>query len=500
MPKLSLTKPYIFLIVFLLAAAVYGNTFLNQWTYDDVPVVVQNPDAHSIGGFLENHRPGRPMRELTYIPEYRLFGSNPVGYHIQQLSWHAANGLLLFLVLAGLGIEAPFALFGALLFLLHPLQAESVANISHRKELLAGFFCLAALLAYMKAVSNGGVRRLWLLFLALLAFGAALFSNQTALTFPLLLVFYDLLWPRKEERILLRRPWLLATLLLAAVTMVLVLYRSMFSRQALLAIYSKNGFIAADSYLPLYLADLKAFGFYLYKIILPVELAPEYVIQFAETPFQGFAWLSLALLGGAVAAAVVVLKRLPAVTLGVVWFLVMYLPVANLVPAGYIVADRYMYLCLPGVALVTAALLQKYAGRKVMIGACTLLGLLAVLTVVQNSYWRDEHSLWRHAARVNDNSTWAQESAALSYYLTGELDEALRHGQQALALNRFNTRAYLTLAKIEEKRGELAEALQNYEMFIEVGAAEYPAEVAVVMGRLPYLREQLQQTLKGKRG
>jgi tetratricopeptide (TPR) repeat protein len=149
--------------------------------------------------------------------------------------------------------------------------------------------------------------------------------------------------------------------------------------------------------------------------------------------------------------------------------------------------------------MVSAVLLQKYAGRKVMVAAGVLLVLLAMLTIVQNSYWRDEHSLWRHAARVNDNSTWAQESAALSYYLNGELDEALRHAQRALALNRFNTRAYLTLAKIEEKRGEIAEALQNYEMFIGVGATEYPAEVAAVMGRLPYLREQLKQTLKWKR-
>ncbi len=499
MHKLSPTKPYIFLFILLITAAVYGNTFLNQWTYDDIPVVVQNPDAHSIGGFLENHRPGRPMRELTYIPEYQLFGAKPAGYHIQQLSWHAANGMLLFLVLAGLGIEAPFALFGVLLFLLHPLQAESVANISHRKELLAGFFCLATLLAYMKAVAAGGARRLWLLFLAALTFGAALLSNQTALSFPLVLILYDFLWLRKEERILLRRPWLLFLALLAAGGIFVVLYRGLFSRHELLTIYSKNGFIASESYLPLFMADLKAFGFYLYKLLLPLNLAPEYVIHFYESPLQWLAWLSFAVLIGVIALAVAVRERMPAITFGIAWFLVMYLPVANLLPVGYIVADRYMYLCLPGVGVAVAALLQKIGRSAVWWVAATVLLLLAGLTVVQNSCWRDEHTLWRHAARVNANSTWAQESAALSYYLTGELDEALIHAQLALALNRFNTMAYLTLAKIEEKRGELAEALRDYEMFIEVGATEYPAEVAAAMGRLPYLREQLQQTLKGKR-
>ncbi len=104
--KYQVIQPrYAILLLLLVTLVVYGNTFVNQWSYDDVPVVVQNPDSHSIAGFLENSRSGRPLRELTYIPEYRLFGTNPAGYHVQQLAWHAANGILVFVLFTALGLD-----------------------------------------------------------------------------------------------------------------------------------------------------------------------------------------------------------------------------------------------------------------------------------------------------------------------------------------------------------------------------------------------------------
>ena len=56
----------IIILLIVTACAVYGNTFLNRWTYDDRYVVVNNPDNHSIREFVENHYPGRPLRELAH--------------------------------------------------------------------------------------------------------------------------------------------------------------------------------------------------------------------------------------------------------------------------------------------------------------------------------------------------------------------------------------------------------------------------------------------------
>lgn len=481
----------VLLFLMLVTVTVFGNTFVNQWTYDDAPVVVKNPDAHSLSGFLENTRHGRPMRELTYIPDYLLFGDKPAGYHLQQLCWHGMNGFLLVMLFNALGVEFPFALLGALFFLVHPLQTESVANIANRKELLALFFSLGGLLCYAKSFSFSGGKRFVLWGGALLAYGGALLSNETTVTLPLMAALWEWHMVEPRKRVLLRKPLLTSAVFVVAVAVLLYRFRWIFAAEQLLTVYSKNSFGASQSYIPLFMGAMKAFGFYLYKIILPVGLAPEYSFQLSESLWQPLALLSLALLCAAAACAVLLRRRHPLVSLGIGWFLVFWLPVSNLVPAGYLAADRYMYLCLPGVGLALAGLLQWWPKRMFVTGACLVLVVFAGLTVIQNGYWRNEHTLWRHAVTVNPDSTWVQETVALSYLLTGDYGKAVEHAREALRLNRFNTRAYVTLAKAEERLGNLAEAVRNYEMFASFGAMEYPEEAAQIRLYLPALHERL---------
>ncbi|EHP87110.1 hypothetical protein GeomeDRAFT_1449 [Geobacter metallireducens RCH3] len=480
-------------LLFFLATTVvvYGNTFLNDWTYDDVPVIVQNPDAHSLKGFVENSRPGRPLRELTYIPEYHLFGEKPAGYRVQQLAWHGMNGFLLVLVFGLLGVELPYALLGALFFLVHPLQSESVANLSHRKELLTLFFSLVSLYGYVKAAALAGGRRVAFMAVAVAGYVVALLANETVITLPLLVILVECYGMPRERRILLRRPLLLAVSGAIAAAYLLYTFRGFIRPEQLLTIYSKNSFMASRSYLPLFMGSMTAFGFYLWKIVLPVGLAPEYTFRLAESFLQPWALLSGTLLVVLVTVMVRAARRLPLLSLGIGWFFVFWLPVSNLVPVAYLAADRYMYLCLPGVGLALAVLLQRLRSAKVEAGFCAVLLVLAVLTAIQNGYWRTEHTLWRHAVAVNPDSTWVQETVALSYLLTDETDKAVAHAREAIRLNRLNTRAYLTLAKAEERRGNLAEAVKNYEFFAAYGGMEYPSEAADVQASLPALRERL---------
>lgn len=477
----------------LITVAIYANTFFNQWTYDDLPVLVNNPDAHSLSGFMENHRPGRPLRELSYIPEYQLFGENPAGYHVQQIFWHCANGCLLYAVFELLGLSPLYAALGVLLFLVHPLQSESVANISHRKELLALFFSLSAFWAYLKAVRQPGTGRLLLCLLALACYALALLANETASTLPLLLPLYDVLFLAGKERLIFKRPFLFVAGLSAAVGCLIYLSRWLFDPVLLLNIYSKNSFIASKSYLPLWLADLKVFGFYLYKIVLPFNLAPEYNVTFSERLFQPWAWCGALVLAGMLWYAFRAREKMPLVAFGIGWFCLFYLPVSNVLPVSYMLADRYMYLCLPGVALVVAFLIQKADSRRLTAFCFLVVVVLSVLVVQQNSYWKDEHTLWRHAVKVNPDSTWVQETVALSYLLSHDFNKARWHAQQALRLNRYNVRAYLTLAKSEDRLGNLEEALLNYKLFEKFGVFEYSQEVEKVSTYLPYLERRIER-------
>lgn len=497
---IEMAKPYLFLLLLLVTVAVYGNTFRNEWSYDDIPVVVENPDAHSFAGFLENKRPGRPLRELSYIPEYKIFGDKPAGYHVQQILWHTANGFLVLELLLLLGGTPLAALLGSIFFLVHPFQVESVANISHRKELLALFFSLSALLAYAKALTEEGWKRWRLLPVTVLAYVMALLANETAVSLPAVLVLYESLYVGKERRLLLRKPLLLAVTSFIVAAALAYRYQWLFTYDQLLKVYAKNNFIASKSYLPLFMGVMKSFGIYLYKILLPMNFGPEYAVTFSESIFQPWAWLSMALIAGLILLAWRVKENAPLVSFGIGWFFILYLPVSNIFPVAYMVADRYMYMPIVGAAILFSSFCAELTGRRLWIVPCALLLVLGGLSIVQNTYWHDEHTLWRHAAVVNPDSTWAQESAAYSYYLKGDYETARKHAREALAINRYNTKAYLVLAQIEEARGDLYEAVKNYETFQSAGEVEYPDLVRDVRSRLPALKEKIRMLELYRRG
>lgn len=487
-----LSSKYAVLLLLLVTILVFANTFANSWSYDDIPVVVENPDSKSLDGFLANTRPGRPMRELSYIPEYILFGDNPAGYHTQQLFWHAANGCLLFYVFTALGLAPTASMLAALFFLVHPLQAESVANISHRKELLALFFSLVTFICYTKAVSaSKTASRIFWLLPVFVGYAAVLWSNETAITLPVILIAYDFLFLSATDRIIAKRPLLLVTFCIIASALIFYHYRGLFASGELLNVYSKNSFIATRSYIPLWMADLKVFVLYLSKIILPLDLAPEYHISFSEELLQPVSLFGGVILVATIYACLTLRTKRPLISFGIISFLAFYIPISNVIPISYMMADRYMYLCLPGIALLTADILHSFSHRLFKMIVMILLLSFSTLTIIQNSYWKDEHTLWRHAVKVNPDSTWVQETAALSYLLADDFQSAALHAEKALELNRFNTRAYLTLAKAQDRLGNLGEALKNYERFVNYGRMEFPQEVAVVSNYLPLMRKRV---------
>lgn len=482
--------PRWFIVLVLVGAvvAVYGNTFRNHWTYDDRYVVVENPDNHSLREFLENHYPGRPLRELSYMVDYKLFGTEPAGYHIQQLLWHSLNGILLLVLFTRLGVAPWSAALGVLLFLVHPVQAESVANVAHRKELLALFFSLAAFLSYLAGMSAASLRRIFFFLCAAGLFCLALLGNATAAPLPILAIAYEALFVPADRRVLLRRPLLLLLAALTAGGIVIYQYRELFSIGRLLDPYTKNGFTASLDRFPFYMGALAAIPRYVGKLIWPLRLAPEYVVHFSTAKLQPMALLGGALLLLALVLIVRTRRTSPVLAFAISWSLLMYLPVANIVPAGYMMADRYLYLCLPGMGLALAWLAERYAGKATVLACICVLSFLSTLTVIQNSYWRNETTLWRHAEKVNPDSGWVQGAVADSYLLEGNFVTAREHLEKALALNRSNLKAYLTLGRVDETLGDYRGAVRNYEIFQIYGEDEYPAATADVRARLPQLR------------
>jgi hypothetical protein len=495
--RLLSDKRSVFLVSLVLTALVFGNTFANEWAYDDLGLVVDNADARSFSAFLENHTPGRPIRELTYIVDYKLFGDDPAGFHIQQLLWHAANGFLLFLLARVLGIRSQWALLGMAFFLAHPLQAESVASIGHRKELLPLFFGLLSLLAWIWAKDVPMPRRIGFLLLSAASYVLAILSNVTAASLPCVIALYDYLFVDREKRIFFRKPYIAEMLGLGALAALFFYYVDLanFERNASI-LYVQNGFMESGPYYVLILALLKAFALYIFKIFAPMGLAPEYAFEFSKSLLQWEAWLGLAFLVSIAVAFIASRRRAPIVAFGLGWFLLLYAPVSNVYPSAYIMADRYMYLCLPGVSLTLAALLQKRASWKLTTVGVAVVVAFGVLTVIQNRYWKDYYTLAQHAVEVSPTSSGANWIMATSATEKGEYGLARVHFQKVLEINRFFMRAYLHLGQVEERLGEYESALQNYDFLSRYGAATHPMQAAMARRHSELLRERLRRQEK----
>ncbi|AMV73139.1 membrane protein [Desulfuromonas sp. DDH964] len=470
-----------------LAALVYTRTFGATWTYDDFPVIVDNPDIRSIGAFLKNSYPGRPLREITYLLDYALFGYQPAGWHLQQIFWHGLNGWLVFRLATALQLNRFGRWCAALLFLLHPLQVEVVANLSHRKDALATACCLVGILAYLRYFHGRQWR--WLL-VAAVAWGLGLAAKQTAVVLPLLFLAYEAVFLPPAQRLLLRRWWPWLTLLALAGAGV----GAWFFFFGGLAEYTQawRGLLVAKSNyfgpaaLFLYpLVMIKSWAFMALKLFWPQQLALEYTIAVPGGMTDPF------LLGGCLGLFVLVgvffwsWRHCRSVFFGLSWACFFWVPVSNLWPLVYLAADRYWYTPMAGLALVAGHLAGRLPDRWWRwTGTAIVLMVFGILSWQQTAVWKNPEALWTNAYHVNPNSTFTLNNLGNVNLLKGDLIAARRFYTESVALNPTNGPAHFNLGIIFEQQGELDGALAHYQQFLRLDSPLYRNEAATLRRRL----------------
>ena len=424
LPRTSVGWPYAVLVfaVFVTYGQSLGHDFVD---WDDDKNVTANPYLaettwHNVARFW------RESYFTRYTPlSYTLYSAqawlaripdaagnptfSPWVFHAVNLLLHLACVLLVYRLLIVLLGSSKAACLGALLFALHPLQAESVGWVSGQGGLLSAAFSLLALLLYLRCgdrspIDLAGCFRLivepwpgrsrWLWYLAAsLAYLAALLAKPSAVCVPVIASVLDLRIPRKSWRTsaLLLLPWYLL-----AIGVYLLTSQQRPGSTVFLPPWWIRPFLAGNALL-----------FYLAKLAWPMGL----VIQYPRSPQlvmaeRGiyFAWL------------------LPVVLLGLAWRFRSYGPwllcagwfVAALAPAlGLVrfdyqhfstVADRYAYLALVAPSLAFAWCFGRSASRGVLAAAGGILLLLSILTMLQVRHWRNNQTLFDYTLSINPHS------------------------------------------------------------------------------------------------
>jgi tetratricopeptide (TPR) repeat protein len=418
---------------------VYGPTLHTPFLFDDVGQQfalssASDPLAKWIG-------PVRPVLMFSYWVNTRISLEDTSSFHVFNVLIHALAGIFIFLVIRRLlewaGAEqrsrAPWAAFGALLFLLHPFQAESVAYISGRSDALCGMFGCASFAAFLyrrsSAISWAGVLPVVLLF------GAAVLTKEQAVVLPALFVLTDLWWNPDSPLRAVRANWkLYAVLALGAAGVVALFWNLILG----FGTGGSAGFSMKDVTWYQYLfTEFRAVFAYLFNFLLPVNLSVDWDFPFSHTILEHGAIFGLAALLALAAAAWRYRRTFPLAGYGYFVFLVLLSPTSSVLPIKDPIADRRMYLPMLGLILIAIDLLRRLkVERKVLaMGAAALLVAAALATHARAEVWSSPITLWQDTARQSPNKFRAHFHLAYAYQEEGRNDLAVAEFQKTAELS-----------------------------------------------------------------
>ena len=450
------------LFVFLPAA---GNDFVN---WDDDRNFLENTRYRGLAPenlqwmfttFHLGHY--HPLTWLSLGLDYVLWEMNPAGYHFTNVALHAATALLVyFLILELLRLatrageetaELRFAAaFGALLFAIHPLRVESVAWVSERRDVLSGLFYVGAALLYLRGrlMASVGV------------FAAALMSKVIVASLPVVLLILDV-YP-------LRRKPGLGLLLNKVPYFVLAVAAGLFAlSQQRTGAAGTFADIAVEPALRVTMS-LYGLAFYLWKTVLPFDLAPQYVSSASPGAFDLPLLIGSCIAIATTAAVMLVWRKWPGAAAAWGCYVVTLLPVLSFLrydPQQY-VSDHHSYLATLGLAALAAGLFLKLfsKNRAPVVAGCAAVVTLFFCerTIAQIDIWQNSETLWTHTLTVSPLSVVAHNNRGRLLAEEGEPDRALAHFRRAVEIKSDYTHARYNLGNLLMQQGELAEAEQHF--------------------------------------
>ena len=415
-----------FVISFLLVALCYVNSLPNDFVFDDGPIVSSNPVIRTISPIQFLKSPYwtkqqyagiyRPFVVFSLSVDYAIWKRWAPGFRLTNLAVHAINGVLVFSLyqsIAGAGIVPLIAM---IIYLVHPVHTEAVTTIVGRSELFAACFLLAAWLLFRQGRTG------W----AALAFFLALLSKENAIVLPAILLLTS---PRG-------RRWIrLLPMIFVALAYLALRYSVLGGLGIPVSAQYMGGRL---TYFERLLTSGRVFIQYVTLIFYPVHLAGDY--DYNAIPIANFvdwdAWLGLVLIAATVVTAYFYRHRNWAVSFGLSFALIAFIPASNwIMPISILMAERFLYLPLIGLALVGATALSQLADRRVR--RLVSFGALTVGIVLCNSHdyiRRDDFTFFKNMVRVFPNSAKARLGWGFALTKAGRNDEAERELEAGLRI------------------------------------------------------------------
>jgi len=422
-----------------------------------------------------------PLTWLSHALDCQFFFLNPGRHHETNLLLQAANAVLLFWVLLrATGYEGRSFMVAAL-FALHPLNVESVAWISERKNLLSMLFFLLALGAYRWYAREPRVGRYALV---ALLFALGLMAKPQVITFPFVLLLWDY-WPLR--RMFATRGDVSAGRPVAAKSFSwLVLEKlplfALAGASAFVTLHAEHSATMSYPFAVRIANAVVSYLWYMEKLFWPSGLAILYPHPLGLPPAWQVVLACLCLL--AITALVIAERRRRYLLVGWFWFLGTLVPMIGLVQVGrQAMADRYAYLPCIGLFLLVSWLVADWSERWHMAPASLEVASFAVILALafvahrQIGYWRSSFALWSRSLQVTHANNEAENNLGVLLMSAGRVQEALPHLQAAVALSPLSVINNVNLGMCEQRLGKLQSAIEHYNAALKLSQNDIPNTV-----------------------
>ncbi|MBT0653763.1 tetratricopeptide repeat protein [Geomobilimonas luticola] len=484
--SLLLPSLVLLVVVFAVYGGVLHHNFLDGWDDDSYVtanravqgITIDNVKAAFTSIYVGNYA---PLQIVSYMVDYAIWGPHAIGFLLTNILLHAANGLLYFALARRLAESLLPAFVAAFIFLFHPVQVETVAWISQRKTLLAMFFFLSALHAWVAWRERKEPTGVIFYAVSLGAFCCAVLAKSVAVVLPVALLLYDLCFVAKN-----RRQGLVAGLIpflliaLAFATMNFVVQDPALGGGGGRAAWHGGGPLATlYTMLPVVVR-------YLGMLVWPTNLS-----AFYDPPIRNAVDLQVALaallLAVLTAGMVFLWKRKRKLFFwgGVFWLGL--LPVSQVVPLVTLMNDRYLYFPLLGLAMLCGVLLACLAdalgysaGRTwTVVPLLVFLLPLPFLAWERTKVWQNSLTLWSDVVVKSPTSKWGWIGLAEAYRNRNQTDMAIQTYQRVLSMDPASVRALINLGRLYTMRGDTAKGRGYLLKAVELYPGYSPSYVAL---------------------
>ncbi len=519
----KVSSKYLFLaclIIIVVAFGVYSNSFKNSFQFDDIHRIVRNKEIQDFSRIKPTLSGQRWVVRFTLALNYRLGKLNVVGYHIFNILFHSINGILVYFFVYMLLVKSdnreiidPFfkksdrkitknnfqqigirniyfsiPLFSALLFIVHPVQTESVTYIISRTEILATFFFLISVIFYMKAnATRYPVRRFIFYLIVIISFLLGLESKEYVVILPFLLLLLDYfffgpasfrLWIKRAKKFAIP----IGILFFINVCFLVALSHTYKGEtSAGFSVYN----ISHHSYL---MTQFNVVIHYIKLLFIPANLNLDYDFPIRDSFWQYPTYLSFSILLALLIFAILIARKYKLFSFFILWFFITIAPSAGIIPIADVIFEHRLYLPSIGYCVILVLLINnlfsfRWMRQKLLSYKLTYAVLILLLVVystqtyLRNFVWRDEVTLWKDVIKKSPNKPRPHNNLGKIYLDKADelrddplarekreryLDMAREQFEKALKADPNFSKALGNLGIAYANKGEYKKAIETY--------------------------------------